>query len=193
MNILSIDQSILVWLNESLVGKSTALDKIIIFLGVYLVYALPVVLLILWFAVKKEQRALAFSFAGMLISWFIITKNVVPAIWFRPRPDLAFIGAKELIFHRPDYSFPSDHATALFTLTFGLYFFGYKKAANWFLLFAVIICAARVTLGIHFPLDILGGAVSALLGIGLIKLFEKPLDKAVWKPMIKFLKKIRFA
>jgi undecaprenyl-diphosphatase len=147
----------------------------------------------LWFIVKKQQRALTFSFAGMLVSWFVITKMIVPHLWFRPRPDLAILGAKELLFHRPDYSFPSDHATALFALTFGLYYFGYKKAANWFLAYTLIICFARVTLGIHFPLDIIGGLVSAFIGTSLIKYFEKPLDKAIWQPLSKFLKKIKLA
>ena len=193
MNILNIDQNVLVWLNHTFVGKSTFLDNIVLFLGVYLIYALPIVLLLLWFFVKKQQRALAFATAGMILSWFVITKEIVPNIWFRARPDLALIGAKELFFHRPDYSFPSDHATALFALTFGLYFFGYKKAANWFLVFSIIICLARVTLGIHFPLDILGGIVSALIGASIVKYFEKPLEKYVWLPMIKFLRKIRLA
>jgi len=193
MDILQIDQNILIWLNGLLVSKFALLDKVVIFCGVYLIYALPFILLLLWFLVKNKQRALAFSFAGMLISWFIITKTIVPHIWFRARPDLMILGVKELIFERPSYSFPSDHASALFALTFGLYFFGYKKAANWFLLLSIIIVVCRVVIGVHFPLDIIGGIVSGLIGATIIKIFEKPLDKAIWRPMIKFLKKIKLA
>lgn len=193
MDILASDEKLLLWLNHVLIGRSDFFDKVMVFLGVYLIYALPVILLLLWFLVKKEQRALAFSFAGMLISWFVITKNIIPHLWFRPRPDLVVIGAKELIFRRPDYSFPSDHATALFGLTFGLYLFGYKKAANWFLLYAIIISIARVSLGVHFPLDIIGGLVSGLIGAIIIKIFEHPLEKVVWKPLIRFLKKFKLA
>jgi undecaprenyl-diphosphatase len=193
MNILNIDQNLLLDLNKLFINRSPFLDKVFLFLGVYLIYALPVILVLLWFLVKKQQRALAFSFAGMLVSWFLITKLIVPHLWFRPRPDLAVIGAKELLFHRPDYSFPSDHATALFALTFGLYYFGYKKAANYLLAYSIIICIARISLGIHFPLDIIGGVASAFIGTSLIKLLEKPLDKIIWQPMIKLLKKIKFA
>jgi len=191
--VLNYDEKLLLWLNQALIGKSDLLDKVMIFLGVYLVYALPVILLLLWFLVKKQQRTLAFSFAGMLISWFFITKLIVPSIWFRPRPELNVLGAKELLFHRPDYSFPSDHATALFALTFGLCFFGYKKASSWFLVYALIITISRISLGVHFPLDIVGGIISGLIGASIVKLFERGLDKAVWKPMIKFLKKICLA
>ena len=190
MNTIQIDQEALVWLNHALVGRSAFLDKLIVFLGVYLIYALPVVLILLWFFVKKQQRTLAFSFFGTLISWLVITKSIVPHIWFRARPDFAAIGARELIFHRPDYSFPSDHATALFAITFGLYLFGYRKAANWFLLGSIVICIARVTLGIHFPLDIIGGIVSAAIGVALVKMLEGPLDKYIWRPFSRFLKTI---
>lgn len=193
MNILEIDQTILVRLNEFFVGKNPFLDKALVFLGVYLIYALPVILILLWFLVKREQKALGFSFAGALISWFVITKSIIPAIWFRPRPDLGLIGAKEIFFHRPDYSFPSDHATALFALTFGLYFFGYKKAANWFLLYSVIVCFARVVIGVHFPLDIVAGALCGLIGALIIDVFRKPLERTIWNPLIKLLKKIELA
>ncbi|MFH1854798.1 MAG: phosphatase PAP2 family protein [bacterium] len=193
MNILGIDQNILAYLNEFFVGKNPFLDKVLVFFGVYFIYTLPVILVLLWFLVKKEQRALAFSFAGMLLSWFVITKSIIPAIWFRERPDLDLIGAKEIFFHRPDYSFPSDHATALFALTFGLYLFGYKKAANWFLLYSIIICLARVIIGVHFPLDIVAGIASGLIGALVVYILQKPLEKIIWKPMIKFLKKIKLA
>jgi len=193
VNILGIDQNILVRLNEFFVGKNPFLDKVLIFFGIYFIYTLPVILVLLWFLVKKEQRALAFSFAGMLLSWFVITKSIVPAIWFRPRPDLDLIGAKEILFHRPDYSFPSDHATALFAITFGLYLFGFKKAANWFLVYSIIICFARVVIGVHFPLDIVAGALSGLISALIIDIFQKPLERIIWKPLIKLLKKIKLA
>lgn len=193
MNILQIDESWLISLNDFIVGKNPFLDKVLIFFGVYFIYTLPVILVLLWFLVKKEQKALAFSFAGMLLSWFAITKSIIPAIWFRERPDLDLIGAKEIFFHRPDYSFPSDHATALFAITFGLYLFGFKKAANWFLIYSIIICFARVVIGVHFPLDIVAGALSGLIGAIIIDIFQKPLERIIWKPLIKLLKKIKLA
>ena len=193
MNILEIDQNILLGLNRALVGKNAFLDNILVFCGVYLVYALPIILLLMWFFIKTKQKATAFAFVSTIFSWFVITKTIVPAIWFRARPDLNLIGAKELLFQRPDYSFPSDHATALFGITFGLYMFGYKKAGNWFLLYSFIIVFCRVVLGIHFPLDIVGGAVSGLVGVTIFKLFEKPLEKYIFTPTISFLKKLRLA
>jgi undecaprenyl-diphosphatase len=193
VNILAVDQNFLVSINHALVGRSDFLDKILEFIAVYLVYALPVILILMWFLGKKYQKATAFSFISAVFSWFLITKSIVPKIWFRPRPDLDLIGVKELLFHRPDYSFPSDHATALFAITLGLYLFGWKKAGNWFLLYSCLIVTARVAIGVHFPLDIIGGIVSALIGVAIFKILEKPLEKTVFKPVQKYLKKIRLA
>jgi len=192
MGILQIDQSILQAVNYFLVGKSVFVDMVIEFIAVYLVYLLPIILLVLWFKFKHRRVEIFLSFVAMAIAWFLITKTIVPNfIWFRPRPDLAAFGAKELLFHRPDYSFPSDHATALFALTFGFYAFGWKRAGNWFLVYALIISFFRVTIGVHFPLDILAGAVSALIGLGITKLLEQPIRKYVYPTVIKLLKFLR--
>lgn len=192
MDILQIDQSILQAVNSFLVGKSVFLDLLIEFSAVYLVYLLPIILLILWFKYKHRRLEIFLSFIAMALAWFVITKTIVPElIWFRPRPDLAAFGAKELLFHRPDYSFPSDHATALFALTFGFYTFGWKRVGNWFLVYALTISFFRVTVGVHFPLDILGGILSALIGVGVVKLLESPMKQYAYPLVMKILKTLR--
>lgn len=189
MDILAIDQNVLVAVNSFFVGKSDFLDKIVEFFAVYLVYALPIILLFIWFKYKNRRPEIFLSFLGMAVAWFVITKFIVPNyIWFRPRPDLVAFGVKELLFHRPDYSFPSDHATALFGLTFGFYLFGWRKAGNYFLLYALVITFFRVTIGVHFPLDIVAGALSGLAGVSLVKLCEKPVRRYLYSPMMKALK-----
>lgn len=191
VNILTYDQSILLAANSFFVGKNAVLDEIVKFCAAYLIYALPVILIVLWFIFPKQRKPLWISFIGGLLAWFFITKWIVPnLIWFRARPDLGIIGAKELLFHRPDYSFPSDHATMLFALVFGLYLFKWPKAANWFLLYAVVICVARVAIGVHFPLDILAGAISGFIGILIAKVFQKQIEKYTLNPVIWLTKKV---
>jgi len=193
MNILDYDQRLLLAVNSFFVGRSGAVDEIVKFCAVYLVYALPIVLLLLWFIVEKRREPLFLSFLGGVFSWFVITKSIVPAIWFRPRPQLSLLGAEELLFHRPDYSFPSDHATVLYALVFGFYIFGWKKAANWFLIYALIITICRVAVGVHYPLDILAGALSGFIGVILVKLLRKQIVKYVYTPIVSVLKKVHLA
>ena len=194
MNILNIDQQVLYWLNNTFLGISPLLDDFLVFLGVYLVYALPVIMLVLWFKYPQKRVQLALSFGACLISWFVITKLLVPNfIWFRERPDLGLIGLKEVFFHRPSYSFPSDHATALFALTIGLYAFRWKKVGRWFLVYALLILIPRVIIGIHYPLDIIGGLGSALIGVTLVKKYEDFFKMKVVEPIIRVLKKVKLA
>ncbi len=193
MNILELDQKALLAVHDFLIGRNVVLDTIIKILAEYSIYLVPVVLLILWFTVKKQREALFLAFINCMFSWFILTKLIISNIWFRPRPDLAILNIKEVIFHRPDYSFPSDHATTLFALTFALYLFGYKKAGHWFLALAILVSIARVAVGVHFPFDIVGGIISAGFGTVIIYLVKRPLLQYVYKPIVAILKKVRLA
>lgn len=194
MNILTVDQSVLEALNSFFINRSSALDGIFKFLAVYLVYALPIILLLMWFLItdKKKRIALVMSMISLIISVFGFNK-VISHFWFRARPDLNIVGLKEVFFHRPDFSFPSDHASALFAITFTLYLFGYKKAANWFLIYAILITFTRVVIAVHYPLDIAGGAVVALIGSAIVYLLRDPLEKYIYNPIVLVLKKIRLA
>ena len=70
------------------------------------------------------------------------------------------------------YSFVSSHATN----TFGVFFFAYpvfrKKSFTLLLLFwAIIVSYSRIYLGVHYPLDIIGGvALGAIIGILIYKI-----------------------
>lgn len=54
------------------------------------------------------------------------------------------------------YAFPSGHATFFMALASSLWFY-HKRLAVFFGISAVIIGIARVSAGIHWPVDILGG------------------------------------
>jgi undecaprenyl-diphosphatase len=56
-------------------------------------------------------------------------------------------------------SFPSDHAILFFTLTVGL--FSISRLLGWIALLDTVflICLPRLYLGIHYPTDVIAGAV----------------------------------
>lgn len=78
-------------------------------------------------------------------------------------------------------SFPSGHTATAFTLfLITVYFFPNKKVLLAGCLYALVCGYSRIYLGQHFPLDIAGGIVAALLSVALSiqfrnKLFKKPL------------------
>jgi undecaprenyl-diphosphatase len=64
------------------------------------------------------------------------------------------------------YSFPSTHATDHFAMAAFLTLLFYKKwpwIALWATLWAGIICFAQVYVGVHYPLDVIGGAIYGIL------------------------------
>ncbi|MDE2365202.1 MAG: phosphatase PAP2 family protein, partial [Hyphomicrobiales bacterium] len=77
-----------------------------------------------------------------------------------PRPFMDGV-SPNFLHHVADSSFPSDHATVLFALAFSLWLTR-LPATRWtgaiLLAAALAVGWARVFLGAHYPLDILGGA-----------------------------------
>jgi membrane-associated phospholipid phosphatase len=78
------------------------------------------------------------------------------------------------------YSFPSSHATNHFALatfvimTLGLY---WKKIKLPLWIWAVSISIAQIYVGVHFPLDILGGAIlGTLIGGGLALFYRSKIN-----------------
>jgi undecaprenyl-diphosphatase len=70
---------------------------------------------------------------------------------------------RQLIAHSPGVSMPSDHATAAFAIAFGVLVFLSRRAGLALTVLALLIGVARVWCGVHYPGDILAGAVIAAL------------------------------
>lgn len=156
----------------------------------YLIYGLPIFLLVFWFYSEKTKKAAIRAFFSVLLAWPIISATIGNFV-HRARP-FESGGVQELVFHRPSVSFPSDHAAALFAVTFSLFFSGYKKLGYVFLIISIIICTFRVGVGIHWPTDILGGFVVGLVAGWIIKIADRYLD-TVYNWIISVMRKIKLA
>jgi len=97
------------------------------------------------------QVAIA-DLAGQLISYGLKQ-------WIgRVRPNDVYASPKPLVHAPHDGSFPSGHATISFACATVLAFYAPRAAPAFFLL-AAAIAWSRVYVGVHYPLDVLGGAV----------------------------------
>ncbi|KKQ18670.1 MAG: PAP2 superfamily protein [Berkelbacteria bacterium GW2011_GWB1_38_5] len=184
----NFDQNIVLSLNSFFTKHSSlVVDK---FFAEYLMYFLPVILLILWFWSRDSKKVTLRALFSVILAWPILA-YIIGNLINRPRP-FEMTGVQELVFHRPDFSFPSDHASALFAVAFSFWFSGYKKLAWVMFVMAIIISFFRVATAIHFPTDILGGFVIGLISAYLIDLFDKPLN-IIYSFIIRILKVVHLA
>jgi undecaprenyl-diphosphatase len=87
------------------------------------------------------------------------------------------------------YAFPSGHATFFMSLAASLWYY-HKRLAVFFGISAVLIGLARISAGVHWPIDILGGLILGyVIGSTLHRLFDSLFGKAISTSSAIFLKK----
>ena len=152
--------------------KNAVLDFVGIFLANYLIWLLFFVVIFFGFlppSKKGETLSKANTFKSILGALLGGSFTLfVGQFIFRARP----FAAREvnLLINPPITiaSFPSLHTTLAFALACTLFLFS-KKIGIWFLIIATLIGIARVYVGVHYPSDILFGAVIGCLSGYLIK------------------------
>ena len=127
-----------------------------------LVWIVPAGLLIGWLrggdAVRRAM--LQATMAGILA---LTCAQLIGMLWPHPRPFMIGLGHWYLA-HVPDASFPSDHLTLWWATSFSLLTCRRVRSTGVVMsLFGLPIAWARVYLGVHFPLDMVGAAGVALL------------------------------
>jgi undecaprenyl-diphosphatase len=168
-----VDQSLVValyaWANANPV--LTLLTVALAQAGLFL---LPLALVLLWLwpspsQLPRRQAVLASALAGVLAVLLVL---VLEHLFSRPRPFVA-LGFAPLFAHAADSSFPSDHAMIGFALALPI-LWRVPRLGVWLTLWGLLLGAARVAAGVHYPTDILGSALIALIP-GAIGLSLEPL------------------
>lgn len=155
---MSLDYQIFKIIND-FAGKNAILDKSGVFFAEYLPYLIGVAALafaIYWFVKNKSWKVLLQALLAIILSRGIITE-AIRFLWHRPRPFVNH-AVKALLNHDVSGSFPSGHTTLLFALSAVIYFWN-KKIGWLFFILSFLACFARIFVGVHYPLDILGGIV----------------------------------
>ncbi len=157
---------------NSLAGKSVCLDGLGIFFAEYLGYVLVVILLL--FLLKDWKKYWLMTVKGLsaaILARFGFTE-IIRFFWERSRPFVE--NQVNLLFsHEATGSFPSGHAAFYFALSTIVYFYN-KKAGIFFLIASFLISISRIFVGVHWPSDILAGAIIGIFSGWLIaKIFKK--------------------
>ena len=169
---VKIDDRLLLWIT-GLAGTFGPLDWVASHLAND--YLIPVLMTLiaasLWFwgntAQRRRENQLGFiaGITGLGISAAAVA--IIDANYFRDRPYIRFpeiVPTAEKLFYLPTVSsFPSYPAAVLFALAFGVWLRN-KKAGTVLFVLAALMGLARVYVGVHYPSDIVGGA---LIGIAI--------------------------
>ncbi|MDD5946026.1 MAG: phosphatase PAP2 family protein [Clostridia bacterium] len=114
------------------------------------------------FLISKKYRTTGIVMAVALIVDLVFCNMLIKPIVARTRPYDINTAVTLLIPKQVDYSFPSGHTAASFTAVCAMYKTGckyWKPAA----VLSVIIAFSRLYLYVHFPTDVIAGAMFGII------------------------------
>lgn len=126
--------------------------------------------------------------ATFAVSYVVISLLLIPLTksWFDfPRPISALGKQHVILVGHPDlvHSFPSGHAAFAILLAASLAP-GMPWLARWILmLFALLVCVSRISVGAHFPADILGSLLITLPVVAVVRFLLGSPTKAQGRPL----------
>lgn len=151
----------------------------------YLYYLVPLHMAVVWLAGTRFMRFVAITgLLGLVLG--LLASGLIGLLVYTPRPDVVGIG-HTLLDHRPSAAFPSNHAIVCFTWAGTAAIYGRIGIALAAVALGLLVAWSRIYLGVHFPLDMVGAAVIAVVsafiaarfmtrfGNGLVDLSERVL------------------
>lgn len=192
------DETVFFWIN-GLAERVPWIDEIIRTLAcdLFLPVVMIIALIAVWFSGRnvadrtRNQYGVICSLASMGIANLLVfvCNAILPD---RLRPFEAFPDKVNLIFYPPtDPSFPSNAAAASFALAIGLWVYN-RKLGYILSIPAIIISFGRVYMGVHYPLDILGGLALAILSTGIVTVVIK-LCRPILDRLLTLMRKVYLA
>ncbi len=142
--------------------KNFLLDSLGVFFAVYLPYLL--ILGFFWILFRQTGwRKRIFFFAeaaiAVILSRGLITE-IIRFFYYSPRP-FEFLHFQPLI-PESGSSFPSGHAAFYFALATVLFFY-HRRWGIWYFILSFLNGVARIFAGVHWPLDVVAGAILGIV------------------------------
>ena len=143
------------------------------------------------FRPKFDFARLGWMMGVALLFGLIVCNLTLKPLIARPRP-YTVEGYEFLLMieEQSEKSFPSGHSVAVFEIAFAVAFATRGRGKKWGIIAyicAVLIAYSRLYVGVHYPTDVLAGAVigtvCGILGCLVVdKIYKKFIEKRIYKP-----------
>ncbi|WMT38838.1 undecaprenyl-diphosphatase [Paenibacillus sp. D2_2] len=165
MNLIQIDQIVFETINNLTVTLS-ALNPIMQFMSEKAEYLFYIGIIIYWFMSGRENKKMVVVALFAACVGFGVG-NILSHLFYRDRPFVQF-PVHQLIDHAANASFPSDHSIGSFVIATAIFLYRKKDGVIWLLL-AGLISFSRIWNGVHFPSDVITGALLGVICALLVK------------------------
>lgn len=166
--LIVLDRQIFLFFNNTI--ASPIFDIIFPFITEEKNWIIPGLIALIIFVIVKKKQAIPVII--LIIITFALTDLIayrfLKPLFGRLRPcnpayfnngiHIFLKGGRFLFGHNPHFAFPSNHAANIFGLATMLTLF-YRNRFYYFYFFALLIGFSRIYIGVHYPLDIFGGAI----------------------------------
>ncbi|RRF73840.1 undecaprenyl-diphosphate phosphatase [Klebsiella pneumoniae] len=155
-----INYALFALLNATPASPQWAIEMAI-FIAKDLILIVPLLVVTLWLW-GPAQRQMVFKLMlaltiSLTVSW------AIGHLYPHDRPFVAGVGYN-FLHHAADDSFPSDHGTVSFTFAPAFLFWHRLWSGALLMAIAAAIAWSRVYLGVHWPLDMVGGLLAGMCG-----------------------------
>ena len=125
----------------------------------YLIWLVPAGLVLGWLraGLAVRRQLLLAALCGLAA---LAVNQLIGLAWYHPRPFEMGLG-HTLVPHVADSSFPSDHLTLLWAVAFALLGKPTRVEGLALAVIGLPVAWARIYLGVHFPLDMVGALLVA--------------------------------
>ncbi len=155
---------------NGLAGRWRIADELFrFFANDYVVSSVIVAMLVVfWFSGDERwRRVVVHAIVALLLANLLV--KVSNLLWFRPRP-FTYHDVTMLFYYPSDSSFPSNAAAAIWSMAWSLWLRQRSSAIGRVaLLLAALMAWSRVWVGVHYPLDVVGGALLGILAASLVE------------------------
>lgn len=155
------------------------LDTLMLFFAETMVLLVPASLIYLWFSSEEERRDSIFTFLATITG--ISFTYVMGLFYFHHQPFATYdtiVSGGDL-----NNAFASQHTATVFSCFWSYLYLQRRRLTEILGVAGILTGVGRVFVGHHYPMDILGGIVSGLLGLFVIARldgeFPRYIDQAV--------------